>query len=84
MTKSVASGIGSVLSILLLSYTFSLPNGAYSFWIQLAVMILVVVPLYRYLSDGFGKITSLRNMEKLVSAIERCDTFDQLAKTFEL
>jgi ABC-type multidrug transport system fused ATPase/permease subunit len=83
MTKSVFFGIGSVFSILVLSYVLSLPNDSYSVWIGLVVTFLVGVSFYRYISDGIGQITSLRKMEKLVNAIERCDTFDRLAKTFE-
>jgi len=78
MTKSIAEGIGSVLSILLLAYAFSLPNEGLVSWFQLGLVMLVTISVYRYVIDGFGKISSLRKFEKLVNEIERCNTFDQL------
>jgi hypothetical protein len=83
MTKSIAEGIGSVLSILLAGYAFSLPNEGLVTWFQLGLVILVTISVYRYVFDGFGRIAFLRKFEKLVNEVERSNTFNQLHEALE-
>lgn len=83
MTKSMPAGILSVVFILIFSYFTSIPNDSYSYWIQFGTVVLAGLSIYFYITEGIGQITHLRNMEKLVNSIERCDTFDKLTKTFE-
>jgi len=79
LTYSFLSGVLSVVLMLLFAY---LPSASFDtltlFWSQLVVMILATVFVYRYLNDSFLKIKALRKFEKLVNAIDRCNTFRSL------
>ena len=78
-TNSFVYGFVSVLTMLLLAYLPSLNLDALtSFWSQIIVIGLMTVFVYRYLADGIMPITPLRKFEKLINAIDRCNTFKKL------
>lgn len=79
LTYSFISGFISILTMLLLAYLPSVNLDALtSFWSQIIAVVLMTVFVSRYLTDGLGQIRPFRKMEKLVNAIDRCNTFKKL------
>lgn len=79
LTYSFISGFISILTMLLLAYLPSVNLDALtSFWSQIIAVGLMTIFVSRYLTDGVGQIRPFRKMEKLVNAIDRCNTFKKL------
>jgi ABC-type multidrug transport system fused ATPase/permease subunit len=79
LTNSFIFGFASILTILLLAYLPSAGFDAFTLFLaQFLTLMFMTVFIYRYITDGIIQIKALRKREKLINAIDRCDTFKKL------
>lgn len=82
LTRSVVFGIFSAFFSIIFAY---IPELGVDSTISSAIMIIIGIALglclNKYVQDGLVKMDSLRDFQKLVNKLERCETFNQL---FEL